>query len=241
MQIFQTYLENILRGERRACREIVTQAIETGVQPLTIIQELIWPAMETIDRLFRDDQINTATEHMATRINRFLADQLQAYLPRTPANGRRVLIVCADDEPEELGAQMCADLFESEGWDVYFAGGGVPHDETLMLVGRLRPDLLLIFGSKPSDAPRCRELVRTIREVNANPTMNVMVSGGVFNRADGLWREVQADLFAPTAGDALELARDMAPRVGTVSAAPSGKKRRRRRRPPLLEQAMATA
>src|SRR5207302_493069 len=123
------------------------------------IQRLIWPAMEEIDRLYREDLINIAVEHMATRINRVLADQLQAYLPRGEVNGRSILIACADDEPEELGAQMCADLFEADGWNVYFVGGGVPHDEILALVGQLRPSLLLIFGSKPTDAPRARELV----------------------------------------------------------------------------------
>src|SRR5262249_47291451 len=113
--------------------------------------------------------------------------------------------------------------------------------EILSLVGQLRPHLLIIFGSKPVDAPRARELVKMIRDINANPTMNIMVSGGVFNRADGLWQEVQADLFAPTAEHALNLANGAQPRTPDVRPISSGKKRRRRRRSPLLEQAMAGA
>jgi methanogenic corrinoid protein MtbC1 len=221
--LLNRYLEPLLRGERKKCREIVHEALSGGAPPRVLIQHLIWPAMERVDRLYRDDRINAVNEHMATRINRVIADQIQTHLPQAPHNGRRVLICCAHDEPEELGAQMCADLFESDGWEVYFAGGGLPHDEIVALVGQLRPALLLLFGSKPSDAPRARELVLTIREINANPGMNIMVSGGVFNRADGLWQEVQADLFAPTVHEALQLANEAQPRAGTA--------------PPLLEHA----
>jgi hypothetical protein len=33
-----------------------------------------------------------------------------------------------------------------------------------------------------------------------------MVSGGLFNRAEGLWQEIGADLFAVTALEAIQLA-----------------------------------
>ena len=86
------------------------------------------------------------------------------------------------------------------------------------------------------DAPAVRRLIDYIREISACPTMNIMVSGGVFNRAAGLWREVKADLFAETATEALELARSANPRQPELRLPGAPKKRRRRRRPPLLAQ-----
>lgn len=202
--------------------------------PTSLYHELLWPAMERIEKLYRADRINTATEHMATRINRSIADQLQPSLARSEPNGKRIIIACADGEPEELGAQMCADLFESRGWEVYFLGGGVPNDEILNLVGQLRPDILVIFGTQPSGVPAVRRLVDLIHEIGVNPTMNIMVSGGVFNRADGLWKEVNADLMAKTAHQAITIAEASKPKAATTTAPATTKKRRRRRRPPLL-------
>lgn len=229
-QLLEQYMRPLIRGERRSCRQIVQNALDTGLHPRAFIEDVLWPAMETIDKLYRHDKINSVNEHMATRINRLIANQLQARLPHAPPHGRRVVMACAHDEPEELGAQMCSDLFEADGWDVYFVGGGVPHDEVLALVGELRPAMLLVFGSKPSDAPRIRELITLIRHVNAAPEMNVMVAGGVFNRAEGLWQEVQADLFAPTARDALTLANQARPRQAEPPRMDAPKKRRRRRK-----------
>jgi methanogenic corrinoid protein MtbC1 len=52
-------------------------------------------------------------------------------LPRAARNGKRVLVVCGNAEPEELGGQICADLFEAEGHEVIFVGGSVPDDEVM--------------------------------------------------------------------------------------------------------------
>ncbi len=106
-----------------------------------------------IDRLYRDDRINTACEHMACRINRTVINQLQAHLPGAAPIGKRVLVACADAAHEELGAEIVSDLLQAAGWEVFFVGGGVPHDEILSLVGQLRPEALIIFGATPRPSP----------------------------------------------------------------------------------------
>ena len=236
-RLLEHLMPSLLAGRRRECRDVLAEALAVGFAPPQLYRRLMWPAMEQVARLYREDQINSATEHMATRIQRALADQLQLHLPRHGANGQRILITCADGEPEELGAQMCADLFESDGWDVYFVGGGVPNDEILSLVGQLRPDILLVFGTQPGGVPRTRRLIDLIRDIGAHPTMNIMISGGVFDRAEGLWKEVNADLFAVSASEALKVASEAEPRVPEVRVPGAPKKRRRRRRPQLLVEA----
>lgn len=234
-RLLERFLTPLLSGQRLECRAVLNAALTSGVEPRVVYQNMIWPAMEQVARLYRNDQINIVTEHMATRINRLVADQLQSHLPRPVWNGKRIVITCADAEPEELGAQMCSDLFESDGWDVYFVGGGIPNDEVLELVGRVRPEVLLVFGTQPQGVPNVRKLIDLIREVNSIPTMNIMISGGVFNRAEGLWNEVNADLFAPTALEALNVAAEAKPRKPEIRIPGAPKKRRRRRRkPPLL-------
>lgn len=232
--MLEEYTAHLLAGNRPASRKLINELAAALPSTEPLYHDLIWPAMERIEKLHRADRVNTGAEHMATRINRALADRLQAGLPASPPNGKKIVIACADGEPEELGAQVCADLFESRGWEVYFLGGGTPNDEILNLIGQLRPDILLIFGTQPSGVPGVRRLVDMIREIGVNPTMNVMVSGGVFNRADGLWKEVNADLVARSAEQAIPIAEAAAPRVPAPPKPGAPKKRRRRRRTPEL-------
>jgi methanogenic corrinoid protein MtbC1 len=205
-QFLPKYLEKLLQGDRLGCRKILGEALQTGTPVNIIFTDLFWPVIEEMNRLYRANKIDIITEHMATRINRTLVDQLQSKLPRREARNLKIIVTCANDEPEELGAQMCADLFESDGWEVRFIGGGVPNDEIMAQAGIFQPDILFIYGTKPSDAPQVRQLMDSIRNVGSCPQIRFMLSGGVFNRAEGLWDEIGADLFASTAKEALQVA-----------------------------------
>ncbi|MEW6252557.1 MAG: cobalamin-dependent protein, partial [Planctomycetota bacterium] len=223
-------------GRRAECFDLVTAALNSGTPAEELICDVVWPALAQVERLYRDDRINTATEHMAGRINRTVADQLQAHLPKKPSNSRRVLITCADGPHEELGAQMVSDLFQADGWEVSFVGGGVPDDEVLALVGQLRPNLMIVFGAQPEAVPNTRALVERIREVGTCPTMNILVTGGIFNRAEGLWREVGADAFCEHLRNVLPTANGLAPRTGNPPRVGLVKRRRRKRKGAAADQ-----
>lgn len=224
------YMQPLLSGRRTECFQLINEAVRHGLEPRVLATDVVWPAMSQIDRMYRDDLISKAAENMASRINRTIADQIQPLLPRKARNGKRVIVSCAPCENQETGAQMVADLLEAEGWEVFFLGGGVPHDEILQLIGQLRPYALLVFGTLPEAVPDTRRLVEYIREVNVCPTMNILVSGGVFNRAEGLWQEVGADVFAPTAQELLLQMDALRPREAGTRRIGVVKKRQRKRK-----------
>jgi hypothetical protein len=85
------------------------------------------------------------------------------------------------------------------------------NDDLYAYVNEYAPDLLLLYGTKPKQAPQVRQLIDAIKTVNAWPNMKIMVSGGLFNRADGLWEEIGADAFAASPAEALMVASDEAP------------------------------
>ena len=207
-EVFERYLENLLRGDRKACRTVIEQVMQTGTPAITVYIDVIWPVMVEIEKLIRSEKITVAQEHLATRINRTLVDQLQNKLPCKPWRSKKIVICCAEQKLQELGAQMMADLFESDGWEVKFLGGGLTNEDILGYTSDYNPDILLIYGSTPKQAPSIRQLIDTIKAINARPNMRIMVSGGLFNRAEGLWEEMGADLFAPTAVEAIRLASD---------------------------------
>ena len=146
-----------------------------------------------------------------------------------PSNGKKVLIFCGNAEPEELGGQICSDLFESEGYTVLFAGGGVPDDEVLKLIGDFRPDLLIMFSTLPAGVPAVRRLIDYLREVDSCPNMQVMCCGGIYKRAEGLAEEIGADLYAPDAAAAVQAVAEHPTRRATVDQQTVGRTRRVRK------------
>ena len=226
----QSYLQALLAGERNAARNLIEAAGKNdGFSPEQLLNALIWPTMELLQQLYRDDRISTSSLNLATRLNRSITDQTCARLVRGASNGKKVLIFCGNDEPEELGGQITAELFECDGWTVRFAGGGVPEDEVLKLIGDVRPELLVMFGTLPSAVPAVRKLIDYLREVNSCPEMQVMCCGGIYKRAEGLAEEIGADLYAPDAAEAVQVANANPTRKATVDQQTVGRTRRIRK------------
>ncbi len=200
------YLAPLLRGDRTACRGVIEQALQSGIPANSVYMHIVWPIMVEIEKLMRKGKISPIQEHLATRINRTIVDQLQNKLPRRPVKNKRIVVCCAQEELQELGAQMLTDLFESDGWEVRFLGGGLTNDDVLGFINGYAPDILLIYGTTPKQAPQVRQLIDTIKLVDAWPNLRVMVSGGLFNRAEGLWEEMEADMYAATPAEALQIA-----------------------------------
>jgi methanogenic corrinoid protein MtbC1 len=229
-EIFSQYIEHLFAGKRSEARELIFAAQDRGVSAAKLLTMVIWPAMEQVEKLYRENYISRIVEHMATRINRLVADQIQAFLPRKPKSGLRIVVTCGDGEPEELGAQMTAGLFEAEGWSVWFLGSGVPNDEILQFIGKIKPEVLCVYGTLPAGVPNIRKLIEMVREVNACQDMQVLVTGGVFNRAEGLSDEVKADLFAPNPRDALKVVSEHPVRVPKPDVPEPGRRRKGTRR-----------
>ncbi len=225
-QLSKHYLEILLHGDRQGGRELLERAVQQGLTARTLLNELIWPTMELLQSLYREDRISAGSLNIATRLNRTLCDQLATQLPSKPRNGKKVLLFCGNAEPEELGGQICADLFEAEGYEVRFAGGGVPEDEVLALIGQVRPDLLILFATLPSGVPEVRKLIDYLREVNSCPQMQILCCGGIYKRAEGLAEEIGADLYAPDAASALTMALTHPQRRATPDQQTVGKSRR---------------
>ncbi|HEX2970989.1 MAG TPA: B12-binding domain-containing protein [Tepidisphaeraceae bacterium] len=228
-ELANSYLELLLAGDRLATRDLVATTLEQGTAPHDLLTQLIWPTMELLQDLYREDRISITQLNLATRLNRSITDQLTGLLDQKPANGRTVLILCGDDEPEELGGQLCADLFEAEGHTVRFAGGGIPNDEVLKLIGELRPNLLIFFGTLPTGMPAVRNLIDYLREVNSCPEMQIMCCGGIYKRAEGLAEEIGADLYAPDGATAVQVASANPRRKATVDQQTVGRTRRIRK------------
>ena len=196
--MIERFFESLVSGNRAEARGILDECLMADVPAERIIDRLFWPTLEMIRKMYRGDQLSVLSHHLATRLLRMLADQTQMRLEAKPRNSKSILMICGPDEQEELAAQMAADLLEAGGYDISFAGGGVANDEIVEWLAQAEPDTLVIFSSAPSDLPYVRKLIDRIHDLGVCPNMQVVVGGGVFNRAEGLPQEIGADLWAET-------------------------------------------
>ncbi|MHC4108881.1 MAG: cobalamin B12-binding domain-containing protein [Planctomycetota bacterium] len=218
--------EVLIRGDRAAANELIRETRAAKMSPEELAHDVYWSVLEMLNTLYRADQLATLAHHYATRLLRRLVDQAQAEYEQKPRRQRKILMFCGRADADELEAQLVADLAEADGYEVYFGGAGIANDEILAEIGVQRPDLLLFFASGPSDAPNIRQLIDTIRKIDACPNIQIVVGGGVFNRAEGLAEEIGADLWAKTPRELLEKLVSMKERRATTDQRTVGRNRR---------------
>ncbi|MEI8197682.1 MAG: hypothetical protein WCI73_17440, partial [Phycisphaerae bacterium] len=77
--------------------------------------------------------------------------------------------------------------------------------------------------------PMVRQLIDMLHDVGICPKIQIICSGGVFNRAEGLAEEIGSDLFAPDPLQALELLEQYPSKRATPEQQTVGRKRGRKR------------
>lgn len=205
--MLERFFTAMISGDRHVAREIMDEVFTADVPAERIASNLIWPTLNQIQTMRRADQMTSLAYHYATRLMRSITDQLQLRYEQHARRDQKVLVMSGPEESEELTGQLAADLLEADGYTVYYCGGGVSNDEITAQIADLQVDKLVVFGSIPSTVPETRLLIDRLHDMGVCPQLQIIVGGGVFNRAEGLAEEIGADLWA---SDPIELVNTIA-------------------------------
>jgi len=194
------YVAAQLAGNRsEALRLLVDEGLDRGVSAAELELRLILPAQREIGRLWEENRISVAQEHLATSISQLALARLYPHLARGPGNGRRVLVACVEGEQHDVGARMGADFLEMAGFDVHFLGANVAIAALLSALGSERCDLLGLSATMHFHLASLRRTVRAVQ--SAQPSLPILVAGGISDAYPGLASELGVALFGASADE----------------------------------------
>lgn len=162
------YLDAQLAGDRRAAlRALLDGGAANGleVRDLYAAVEL---AQYEIGRLWQENKVTVAQEHLATAISQIALAHLYAELPHDHPNGKNVLVACVGGELHDLGARMTADFFEMAGFDVRYLGCDVPVPSLTAMIRDESPDLLILSVTMTFNVPSLRQTVTVARDAGGD-------------------------------------------------------------------------
>lgn len=199
-----SYLEAQLRGNRReALRLIVEDGLQRGLSCLDI-HKVIQQAQREIGRLWQEDRITIAQEHMATAISQVVLSHVYQYAEAPRPNGKRVLVACVEGELHDFPSRLVADALDLAGFEVRYLGASVPHESLVAMLDEGAPDLLVLSVTMTFNVPALREAARRVRA--RHPTLPIAVGGGACSWHAGLAAEVGASLAGSDAAELVEKA-----------------------------------
>ena len=181
-QSYPLYLDALLKGDHRRCREIFEQWLESTDNLRSLYSDLVRRSLYQVGELWEHGRISVATEHMATAISETLLNLTYPRLFSVPRKNRSAVISCISGEHHRIGAKMVADLFELNGWHGYFLGANTPLNDLKTLVAEKRPDALALSASTHQNLDGA---IRAASEIHTEfPELAILMGGRAFNRDD---------------------------------------------------------
>lgn len=199
-EVYERYLDALRRGQRRSAFEAIDAGADQGLDMSALYLGVFQPALREIGRLWEENEISVADEHLATAITQSAMARLFDRLFRWPAAAQPTIVAaCADTERHEVGLRMLCDLLETRGWEAHFLGACVPAESLVRMVQEKRPQVVALSAALAPHLPRLRAMIAAVRGAFGPAAPIIIVGGRQFLAHPELAQQVGADL---TAGDA---------------------------------------
>ena len=158
----ERYVAAQLAGDRRAALALIDEGLDGGLSAAELQLEVVQPAQYEIGRLWQENRITVAQEHLATAIS------LLVRAPH-PRPGRRAastatggLVAGGAGARHDMGARVAADHLEMAGYAVQYLGANVPTTDLVAMVRQHPPDLLALSASMPAHLPAVKDAVTRV-------------------------------------------------------------------------------
>lgn len=115
--VFSRYAAAIERGDAETAEGVIAQAIEDGIPPPMLHEEVIGASMRRIGELWEQGSIDAGSEQLATGISRRIVATMHRYmLKHAEPDRERVLIAGLEDDDHTLSLQMVHNQLEAAGF-----------------------------------------------------------------------------------------------------------------------------
>jgi methanogenic corrinoid protein MtbC1 len=202
----QDYLREILAGKRKSALDLIMDAYRSGYPIPAIYMEVFQEVLYEVGRLWENNQITVADEHMGTAITQYVMSNLYQHLEIADRQRGRLVMTGVQGELHQVGANMVADVLEADGWDVQFLGTNVPVDGVIQSIRQHKADLFGISSTMLFNLPKVIELVLAVRR-EFGGGLRIMLGGGAFRTLPELPDELKDCVVALNLRDALERTR----------------------------------
>ena len=195
-------LASMMDADREKAAEIISRALDAGVDPPRVIAEILDPAIVRLGLLWEQQEMSLAQNFVASKI---AEDALLRCLPdSTPREHPKGAVVIGniEDDFHSLGRRTVGLFLGAAGWDVHDLGNDVPAEQFLDKALEVNARLIGVSAMMQTTALNIRNLRELIDSRNLTGRIKLAVGGAVFNWRPDLVVEVGGDGTARNAVEA---------------------------------------
>jgi 5-methyltetrahydrofolate--homocysteine methyltransferase len=209
-EIFTQLANSLIDGDPDATCALTKQALETGIEPMTIIREGLMPGMNAVGEKFSCGEyflpdLIIAADGMRGAME-LLEPELRLRQQTVESPGTVVLGTVAGDI-HEIGKSLVGTMLSANGFKVFDLGVNVPTSSFIQKIRETNANILGLSALLTTTMTVQREIIRELTEAGILSQIKVMVGGAPVTRS---WaEEIGADGYAEDALGAVQLARKL--------------------------------
>lgn len=207
----QLFLQAILSPNRKAATDVALGALRAGLSIQDVYLHIFQESLYEVGRLWESNKITVAQEHMATAITQSVMALVYEHIESPGGRRGKMVITGVEGELHQIGANMIADVLESDGWDVIFLGTNTPHAGVLAALDSYQAAVVGISVTILSNIPQVLRLVKSIKDRWGTRAPRIVLGGSAFRHAPALAAEAGADAVALDLAEALAVSRSWKP------------------------------
>jgi 5-methyltetrahydrofolate--homocysteine methyltransferase len=208
MYDFTKFRQAVLTGDAATAVSIARQALDAGVEPVTLVSEGISPAMNEVGRLFEEGEFFVPELLISARATKDVFEILRPMLAQTgvPSAGRVVLGTVQGDL-HDIGKNLVAAMLEGGGFDVTDVGINVPPERFIAAAEEKQAQIIGLSALLTTTMPAMKTAIDVFRAAGILERVKVMIGGAPVTRSFA--ESIGADGYGENAAVSVDLARQL--------------------------------
>ena len=202
----ETIKNAVIDGKHADIKPLIQRAVEAGLDPNTIINEALIPAMDVVGKDFGSGKIFVPEMLVSAVTMKAGVDILKPLLTGDQSQSRgTVIMATVRGDLHDIGKNLVTMMLEGAGFKVYDLGVDLNVDKLIEQVKAIRPDILGLSALLTTTMPEIQRAIGELKAQGLRDKVKVMVGGAPLDRAFA--EKIGADGYGANAAEAVQLAR----------------------------------
>lgn len=208
MTLLEELYEAIVDGDDDLAVELTRKGLDDGIQPITLIDDAMIPAMTEAGRRFETEEYFVPELLVAGRAIKAGLEILRPLLSAGDLHhAGRVVIGTVQGDLHDIGKNLVAVMFEGAGFDVIDMGTDVSPAEVVAAIEKHNPDLVALSALLTTTMLSMQAIIEAIDTAGLRDDVRVLVGGAPMNEERA--KEFGADAYADNANAAVRTALEL--------------------------------
>ena len=200
--------EAVLQRKRDEIEDLISAALADGLEPLTIINEGLIGAMDTVGEKFASGEFFMPEMLVSAMTMKMGLEQLKPLLKDTESRFKgKIMMMTVKGDLHDVGKNLVTMMLEGAGFDVYDLGVDVGGSQLLKEVKRVQPDIIGLSALLTTTMPEMGKVITAIKEEGLDDSLKVIVGGAPVDQ--DFATSIHADGYGEDAAVAVKLCKQL--------------------------------